>query len=329
VSEAQSVGCPTSAKFPEPMEVEAVKVITSQVILPKLPVSTTSLSVATKLHPSHGSRLGASTEAAPCPPTTSLPSRDVHYSPLPQAADPSSFGSNRVSTPPGTKVESTPSAPPPPRPPPVPPLPVATLELLQDRLGKLVLASATALGSCSFHDLCVCHRGPSWLTGQSTAPHPAVPILQQLRDEGACVSHSAPDWTLAKRDAAIIRGAHRSTQSNSTLVREEFADMVEAGQWLVLPYALVRHLPGLCLSPTGLVPQRDRRDRLIVDYTFSGVNPYTIPTAPDSLQFGHAFLRILQYLHRADTRRGPIYLAKVDIADAFMRVWLCVHHIPI
>jgi hypothetical protein len=153
--------------------------------------------------------------------------------------------------------------------------------------------------------------------------------LQKLWDEGACISRVAPDWTLAQRDTAIIHGAHPSTQANSAFVQEEFADMVEAGQWLVLPYALVRHLPGLCLSPTGLVPKRDHRDRLIIDYTFLGVNPYTIPTAPNSLQFGHAFLRILQYLHHADTRRGPIYLAKVNIADAFMHVWLYAHHIPI
>jgi hypothetical protein len=199
---------------------------------------------------------------------------------------------------PSTEVESTPTTPPPPCPPPVPvpPLPAATLELLQDRLGKLVLASAAALGSCSFLNLCVCHRGPSCLTGKSTAPHPAVPILQQLRDEGACVSRAAPDWTLAQQGTAIIRAAHPSTQANSAFVQEEFADLVEAGQWLVLPYALVRHIPGLCLSPTGLVPQRHRRDRLIVDYTFSSVNPYTIPTAINSLQFGHAFLRILQSL---------------------------------
>jgi hypothetical protein len=198
--------------------------------------------------------------------------------------------------------------------------PLATLELRRDRLGKLVLASAAALGSCSFGDLCIRHRGPSCLTGTAIAPHPAIPILQRLRDDGAVVHRSAPDWTLEQRDAAVLRGAHQSTRTNSSFVREEFADMVESGQWLVLPYALVRHLSGLCLSPTGLVPQRDRRDRLIVDYTFSGVNQTTVPAAPDSLQFGYAFLRILQCLHRADTRRGPIYIAKIDVADAFMRI---------
>jgi hypothetical protein len=51
--------------------------------------------------------------------------------------------------------------------------------------------------------------------------------------------------------------------------------------------------------------------------------------APDSLQFGHAFLRLLQQLNRADTRRGPVYISKTDLADAFMRVWVWAPSIPV
>jgi hypothetical protein len=116
---------------------------------------------------------------------------------------------------------------------------------------------------------------------------------------------------------------------STEFLREEFADMIEAGQWIALPYAAVRHLPGLQLSPTGVVPQRDRRPRVIVDYTFSGVNQHTYALAADSLQFGHAFLQILQQLHRADTRDDTIYLSKTDIADAFMRVGIWAPTIPI
>jgi hypothetical protein len=111
-------------------------------------------------------------------------------------------------------------------------------------------------------------------------------------------------------------------------MRDEFQDMVDAGQWLVLPYSAVRSLPGLRLSPTGVVPQRDRRPRPIVDYTFSGVNDATVSLAPDSIQFGAALYRFLQQLQRADTRHGPIKLAKTDISDAFMRVWLSLATIP-
>jgi hypothetical protein len=55
-------------------------------------------------------------------------------------------------------------------------------------------------------------------------PHPAIPILQQLRDEGAYIQRSAPDWSLEQQDAAVRRGAHQSTRANNAFVREEFAD---------------------------------------------------------------------------------------------------------
>ena len=104
--------------------------------------------------------------------------------------------------------------------------------------------------------------------------------------------------------------------------------MVDAGQWLVLPYRSIRHLPGLRLSPMGVVPQRDRRPRPIVDYTYSQVNGDTVSHAPDSMQFGRAFERLLQQVHRADTRHGPVYISKDDVADAFMRAWIQLSSIP-
>lgn len=192
-----------------------------------------------------------------------------------------------------------------------------------DRLGKLVLSSIQKLADgVPFLDLCRQHRGLSCLGDVHGLPHPAAGLLTQLRQWGAPVRRSAPDWSRRDLDAAIQRGAHRSTLAHGEFLREEFADMVEAGQWIVFPYAWVQDLPGLCLSPTGVVPQRDRRPRTIVDYSFSLVNQSTLLDAPDSLQFGHALLRILQHLHRADTRRGKIYLAKIDVADAFMRIAL-------
>ena len=55
--------------------------------------------------------------------------------------------------------------------------------------------------------------------------------------------------------------------------------MVEAGHWLVLPYSTVWHATDLCISPLGVIPQRDCRSRPIVDYTFSSVNKATIKLA--------------------------------------------------
>jgi hypothetical protein len=111
-------------------------------------------------------------------------------------------------------------------------------------------------------------------------------------------------------------------------MRQEFAEMVLAGQWLILPYSMVRDLPNLHLSPTGIVPQCDCRPCPIVDYSYLGINEATISHAPDSIQFGNAFYRFLHRLQRADTHNGPIFLSKTDISDAFMRVWIALSTIP-
>ena len=111
--------------------------------------------------------------------------------------------------------------------------------------------------------------------------------------------------------------------TRSAFLRDELADMVEAGHWLVLPYSAVRHATDLRISPLGVVPQRDRRPRPIVDYTFSGVNEATVKLAPpESMQFGKALERIIQKAADANPRHGTVNLSKYDLADAFMRVGL-------
>ena len=41
--------------------------------------------------------------------------------------------------------------------------------------------------------------------------------------------------------------------------------------------------------------------------------------APESMQFGRAFLRILQAIWEADTEKGPVRVSKLDVADAYHR----------
>eukprot|EP00978_Attheya_sp_CCMP212_P034417 scaffold143976_cov43-Attheya_sp.AAC.2 len=94
--------------------------------------------------------------------------------------------------------------------------------------------------------------------------------------------------------------------------------MVSRGQWMVLPYSAMRDLPDLRISPPGVVPQRDRRPRLTVDDSFSGVNEDTVPLAPkESMQFGSALQRLLHKIFQADPKWGPVFLMKGDIADGF------------
>lgn len=136
-------------------------------------------------------------------------------------------------------------------------------------------------------------------------------------------------WDLDRRDAAMARGSHASTAEHHAFLRVEMADMVNKGFWVVLPYALVRTLPGLRLSPIGIVPQRDRRPRTIVDYTFSFVNQETLRLAPrEAMQFGHALHRVLRHIRFANAAHGPVYMLKVDIADGFYRVYVAPRDVP-
>ena len=104
----------------------------------------------------------------------------------------------------------------------------------------------------------------------------------------------------------------------------EILDFCQQGYWAVLPYALVRQWVNLRVSPQDVVPQRDCRPRLNVDYTFSGgVNGDTVALASrEAMQFGKALQRVMHRIVRSNPRYGPVYLSKIDIVDGFYRVWL-------
>ena len=58
---------------------------------------------------------------------------------------------------------------------------------------------------------------------------------------------------------------------------EDMLDMVKKHYWTVLPFHAMKHYVHLKLSPAVLVPQRTRRPRPIMDYTFIGVNSASLP----------------------------------------------------
>lgn len=142
-----------------------------------------------------------------------------------------------------------------------------------------------------------------------------------IKNGAPCVSR-APPWSLARKDAAMRRGSHPSAKHLfASFLQDEMLDMVKRKYWTVVPYRTIRHLPGLKISPAGVVPQRNRRPRTIIDYTFSGVNPTTLQlAAPHAMQFGRAFHRLMQRIAYANPRFGPVHLLKVDLSDGYYRV---------
>ena len=182
--------------------------------------------------------------------------------------------------------------------PPPPPKPSSResdrAKVMEDDLGKLVSQNVEQLRAIGWTRLHRKLRGRGDLRLQPlAASHPAYPLLLRLQHEGAPAVMSSQPWSRSKLNKHIRRGSHKSCQEHLDFLREELLDFSRKGFWLVLPYRVVRqlqkmgHLIGLRVSPMGVVPQRNRRPRIIVDLSFHGVNSDTFSFAPkEAMQFG-------------------------------------------
>ena len=154
--------------------------------------------------------------------------------------------------------------------------------------------------------------------------HPAAPLLDRMRRNGVPVVIRSPPWTPHMKQARFIRGPHKSALDYAEFLAEEFMDFCRKGYWMLLPYEHVQDIPELRISPLGVVPQRERRPRVILDYSYYDVNRDTVKLAPqESMQFGKALNRMIQGLAEANPTYGDCYVYKVDVSDGFYRVWLC------
>ena len=208
----------------------------------------------------------------------------------------------------------------------------AIIDLVQSvptDLGECISRDVKLLDKLGWHGL-VAHRRPTGdFSSLSNVHHPARRLLKLYKYRGAPVKFATPPWTRQQILRALHRGPHKSCHDHIAFLQEEFKDMMSRGQWLVLPYSAVKDLPGLRLSPPGVVPQRNRRPRWICDYSWWGINANTLPlAAKESMQFGHALDRILREILLADPKNGPVYLIKIDISDGFYRIALNIDDIP-
>jgi hypothetical protein len=156
----------------------------------------------------------------------------------------------------------------------------------------------------------------------STIPHLAAPFLHRLATRGVPAPSAQPPWTLQQQDAAVPRGPHPSARhQHSTFLLEDMFAYVQQGYLLVLPYSAIRGHPLLKIAPAGVVPQRERRPRPIMDYSYNGVNQAALDVAPrQAMQFGASLQRLLQRIAYANPVFGPPLLAKLDLADGYYRV---------
>jgi hypothetical protein len=195
----------------------------------------------------------------------------------------------------------------------------------QDHLGKLIRAHTKLLRKLGWNAFIKTLQFPSDHPDTlQHIPHPAASYLHRLATHGVPAPSAAKPWTRTLRYTTYKRGAHSSAQYQfRDFLTAEMLDMVCKGYWSVLPFTVLQHYPHLKLSPAGVVPQRTRRPRPIMDYSFTGVNANSLPLSPlHSMQFGHTLPRLLQRIVYANPTFGPPLLMKLDLADGYYRVRL-------
>jgi hypothetical protein len=204
--------------------------------------------------------------------------------------------------------------------------------IMTDQLGEFIRLHSIMFQQMAWSDLIRSIRKRGDLDIKSPGeffPHPALDLLKSFQRTGVPVVMSTRPWTTKRRTIHVRRGSHKSCLAHLGFIRSEMLDFVKKGYWMVLPYRLVKDLPQLRLSPLGVVPQRERRPRLIVDYTFNGVNDDTVKMMPnEAMQFGRALERVLYSIHHANPHHGPVYISKTDLADGFYRIPLTASGIP-
>ena len=199
---------------------------------------------------------------------------------------------------------------------------------LSSELGEYIAKDTKLFKRLGWKKFVEMRRGEGDL-GNFSFDHPAKRLLVHYKHHGAPVKFSSAQWNDKEIKQALQRGAHKSCNEHIDFIQGEFVDMIKKGQWVVLPFNTVKKFKDLRLSPPGCIPQRDRRPRWIVDYSYFGINKDTLPLAAlESMQFGHALDRLLREILLANPTHGPVYLMKLDIADGFYRIALNIDDIP-
>ena len=187
-------------------------------------------------------------------------------------------------------------------------------------LGKYIINDVQLLQQLGWTNFVITKRQRGDLASMSFQ-HPAQHLLTYIKKRGVPVRLTTSPWSPHQLQQAIDRGPHRSCYQFLDFLEQEFIDMIDKNQWVILPFHIAKNIPNLHLSPPGVVPQRNRRPRWIGDYTWSGINDNTLPLSPnEAMQFGHALDRFLRELLLCDPKHGPPKMLKLDISDGFYRL---------
>jgi hypothetical protein len=175
--------------------------------------------------------------------------------------------------------------------------------------------------------------------------HPFAETLREW-EVGVPVDCGAP-WAWEAIEAAVEKGAHKSatTAESIDLIETDVAYQVKAGYAEVILWDKLLEIrpPNLKVSPLAVIPQRNRRGRMILDLSFAvrkgktgrgrkrsrkdevilqeSVNDSTARLAPGApvKELGNVLPRLLDFMNSVPAEEH-IYFSKMDLADGYWRM---------
>ena len=82
----------------------------------------------------------------------------------------------------------------------------------------------------------------------------ALVSLTSCAKNGVPVVTSTAPWSKKLLHQCIKQGSHQSCKDHKPFLQEEMLDFVNKGFFTLLPWCLVKDLPGLRVSPLGIIP---------------------------------------------------------------------------
>ena len=135
--------------------------------------------------------------------------------------------------------------------------------------------------------------------------------------------------TIKERDKALGYFTHTSSTKEVYFPHIKPIEKLKAGYITIYPISTIANLDKLWLSPLSVTLHCNFRPKMIYYFTWIGFNPATDRLAPQEVRHSrnklkHTIRRVLE----ANPSLVPVYLNKVDVDDAYMRLWVHIEDVP-
>ena len=98
-------------------------------------------------------------------------------------------------------------------------------------------------------------RGGDVLPQHGGKQHTASVVLTSCAKNGVPVVTPTAPWSKKLLTQRVKQGSHQACEEHKPFLQEEMLDFVNKGFFTLSPWRLVKDLPGLWVSPLGIMPQ--------------------------------------------------------------------------